>query len=93
MNIERTGEFFIVDYASLTVGAPAGDRLVIECPSCKRPGIQWRGTKRVAHLVQYRKEQSGKERIKALVACKSAVPPPAEPPRNLGFPWCPKEML
>lgn len=93
--ITENGDGFIVDYSDLTPGSPAGDEKVIVCSKCGRPGIRWRHTKQVAHIVHYRKEgASQKERCRTVLSCKGAYQPPAsEPPSNLGFPWCPREML
>lgn len=95
MNVKRSGDFFVVDYADLTVGAPAGDRQVIECPKCKRPGIQWRGTRAVAHLVRVRRlPGSHKEEATVVVGCKAALPKHEPPPvTQTGFSWCPPEWL
>lgn len=94
MSIRPNGDGYDVDYSDLRVGSPAGDEHVLACPKCGRAGIRWRSTKQIAHLVRYRKEASGKERVIPVQTCKGAYAPPALVERkNTGFPWCPKDLL
>jgi hypothetical protein len=91
---ERSGDYHIVDYRTLTVGSPVGSSLVIVCPRCGKAGVQVRETRAVAHRVLYRRSQatSGKEQFKLVTVCKTALEKPApEKPSNLGFDWCPQE--
>jgi hypothetical protein len=88
------GDGYDVDYTDLRVGAPVGEGKVLQCSRCGRAGLRWRGTMKIAHVVRYRKEASGLERVEAIVTCKGGAPSAKrEPARNLGFPWCPKELL
>lgn len=98
MLIVENGDWKQIDYTQLCVGAPAGDRYVILCPKCKKPGLQWKKTRAVAHVVLYRRKRGTHKEdtvpgTRKGDLCKTALPkdPPHEPSRNLGFPWCPKE--
>lgn len=90
---EVTGGFE-ADYTHLAIGYPAGDTHVVECPKCGRPGLRWKGTRKVVHRLFYRKDVMGKEQIVLRESCASALPEHArDAPKNLGFPLCPKEWL
>ena len=79
----------LIDYTALRVGDPAGDRFIVACEKCKKPGIAH--GRKCLHIVRYAQTASGKAVQSVVKSCAGGAPreKPVER-KNLGFPFCPK---
>lgn len=82
----------LINYTQLSVGAPAGDRYVVACEKCGRPGIAH--GRKCLHRVRYLQTPAGNSVQTIVDACNGGAPKKVDPPRTqTGFPFCPKEWL
>jgi hypothetical protein len=89
---EKLTNGYVVDYTGLRIGSPAGDRFVIACEKCKKPGLAH--GRKCLHVVRYRQTPSGKSAQDIVKACGGGAPRVEAPPvKQTGLPWCPKEWL
>ena len=87
-----SGGGYLVDYTVLKIGAPAGDRFIVACAKCGKPGVP-RG-RRALHIVRYHQSPSGKDKLDVVRACPGGAPRVESTKRvQTGFAWCPKEWL
>lgn len=90
--VEKLNLGYLVDYRKLTVGAPAGDKFVVECAKCRKPGLPH--GRAVRHLVRYTRTPTGREVFEVMLACPGGAPRKAkEQCQQTGFAYCPKEYL
>jgi hypothetical protein len=89
---EKTTHGFLINFAEMTVGAPAGEgRFVEKCPKCGRAGVRWRKTLFV-HASRYQQLPSGSAIVDHADKCPVPSPGPDKPKvSQTGFSWCPKE--
>lgn len=92
MLLSENGDGNDVDFTVLKVGSPCGDRLVVKCLQCGRPGVRRGGSLRVDHVIHWRKERSGKERIssKRGLSCSRGVEREVVKDPSIGMPWAPR---
>lgn len=90
--VEKLSHGYLADYRKLTAGAPAGDKFVVECSKCRKPGVPH--GRAVRHQVRFVRTNTGREVVDVMIACSGGDPRKAkEQCQQTGFAYCPKEYL